>query len=253
MRRPWPASSSPRSRPDPPRRRRRGRRRASRPRRPFVPQVERRLLEAGLLVRVDHPHRGLAVLLHVQRAVEAVVDPDLQTHVLPPVELHGHLEPGLVQAEGLEVLLLGEVLLLLQRRERPEERVDGGVVAVRLHRLRQLPALVALLHPRDELPLLRQAQLLDLGLVEVEQLLALLLRFGLLLLVLARPERSAADGASQQQEDDEPEQRLGGLLHGVYRDFRVCQTTRPAKSSPKGSRSNAKSVMVRFCSAERNR
>src|SRR5262249_36716337 len=133
--------------------------------------------------------------------------------LLAVIERPRPLEPRLIEPVRLEVLLLRQLLLLLQAGEGREKGLDGGVVSVRLHRLHQLPALLALGQARHHLAFLREPQLPRLGLVEIEQLLALLFCFGLLLLVLARPEGDPADGAGHRQKDEQHQQGLGGLFH----------------------------------------
>jgi len=94
----------------------------------------------------------------------------------------------------------------------------------------------ALLHRGDELPLLRQAQLLDLDLSKSKQFFR------------SSPSHRPSSCSSLPVQsarcrlrrppagDEEPEQRLVVCFMAALPDFRVCQTTRPAKSSPKGSR-----------------
>src|SRR5205085_7071869 len=191
----------------------------------LVPEIERRLLEGRLLVGVDHAHRRIAELPNVEGVVEAVVGADLDAVLLAVIELDGDLQFRLVEPERLEIFLVRQILLLLQAGQRREERIHRGLVGFRLHWLHQLPALLALDEPRDRLPVLRNAQLLGVRLVEVEELLALLLRLRLLPLVLAGPEGHAADPARDEQNSQEANQGLPALLHGAITGS--CASARP--------------------------
>jgi len=153
------------------------------------------------------------------------------------------------QVKELRLSKDGQLVARLEKGD-----LEGWKLAEPVQRTATTPPFDSLLlQTRDELPILRQAQLLDLGLVEVEQLLALLLRLRPssarpLPVQSAAPPMAPANSGGRRA-------RAASWWSASWRlpGFPRLPDDETGEEQPKGSRSNAKSVMVRFCSAERNR